>query len=649
MTTHPDLIINSAGRIELKPTEEDIIFYVPFNNDLHAEVSEGDSLPLIGLGTGRVGDTDTEFYSELNGPGNGPGASYEERIGGDTLLVYKKENFVEITNRGSVTLCAARDDWANSEERTIFEFANTSIITSTGDTIKDSNDLSGDSGKIKISFIGDSNGDTIYYLRFYSDDGSSAQGDSFRVTGNIGDTLGLSHQNILIPSLRASGNFITKRCFDFKWDRTSYQFYINTRLIGFGSLSTPRGAYGSFIYHFPRNTFISDITIRKNNIVREPSFIAQDFSIYPRELIHIDIPFGNGFEKDKVKLEVFTGDSNRGDSNIRLGDSAVRFLLKSGDTFFKSINMVWSSFDTDEGIIDPEAYPLEMTADVLKSNIERFPFKPSKQIFLRVFFRSIDGKKLVYLNKLKLIKLPTSRAIDYSEVYTYIRTKLGEPTIPVELTNQQLQSCIDDTIYYYNRYRNNKVEMEKYLLEGSFADGWNLPDEVKEEDILDVIIKPSIPFGFYRGRSGLLNNLYLQYIFSSGGGNLSSNIADYRITMSAIKDYAILLGSQPKWEIIGNKIKIWPDPPAGSELGIRYLSNVIPDDVVKDNFFRDLALAEAKILLGTIRSTFPGGVPGGFDNIQLNGESLLQEGKVEKERAIQRMIKAQEPLFLNFF
>ena len=614
MTTHPDLIINSAGRIELKPTEEDIIFYVPFNNDLHAEVSEGDSLPLIGLG-GR-GEGAFSFSQDLGG-------SYEKRnLGfGDTRLVYKKENFESLTSKGSVVLCAAKyNNWFSSEERDFFEFTD----TSTGDS-DDSNDLSNNNGKIKVSYTGDST-TSNFYVKFYSDNGDSFQGDTFEV------------ENSLIDGFAGPESTI-KRCFDFRWDENIYQLYINNYLVGLKSLKNRRGVHGAFVYHFLENTFIGDLIIRKNERTREPMLHRTALQIYNYALAtsalnripFVDIPFGNGFQKNKIRIEVEA-------------HTNVRFLLKSGDTYFRVSNREWQDIDISDLALNTETN----VAQEIRENVGSFPFEGTKQVFFRVYFPS-NGREQTYLNKLKLIKLPTSRAIDYSEVYTYIRTKLGEPTIPVELTNQQLQSCIDDTIYYYNRYRNNKVEMEKYLLEGSFADGWNLPDEVKEEDILDVIIKPSIPFGFYRGRSGLLNNLYLQYIFSSGGGNLSSNIADYRITMSAIKDYAILLGSQPKWEIIGNKIKIWPDPPAGSELGIRYLSNVIPDDVVKDNFFRDLALAEAKILLGTIRSTFPGGVPGGFDNIQLNGESLLQEGKVEKERAIQRMIKAQEPLFLNFF
>ena len=55
------------------------------------------------------------------------------------------------------------------------------------------------------------------------------------------------------------------------------------------------------------------------------------------------------------------------------------------------------------------------------------------------------------------------------------------------------------------------------------------------------------------------------------------------------------------------------------------------------------------MVLGNIRSTFKNGIPGGTENLQLNGEDLKQEGEQEKAALIEEMKKSSYPLFLEFF
>ena len=50
---------------------------------------------------------------------------------------------------------------------------------------------------------------------------------------------------------------------------------------------------------------------------------------------------------------------------------------------------------------------------------------------------------------------------------------------------------------------------------------------------------------------------------------------------------------------------------------------------------RDLTLAEAKITLGNIRSTFSNQIPGGEGFLSLNGSELKSEGTQEKEQLIE--------------
>ena len=56
----------------------------------------------------------------------------------------------------------------------------------------------------------------------------------------------------------------------------------------------------------------------------------------------------------------------------------------------------------------------------------------------------------------------------------------------------------------------------------------------------------------------------------------------------------------------------------------------------------------AKIILGNIRSTFGNSIPGGGDNIQLNGESLLEKGYAELEALKKELINSSEPMLMIF-
>ena len=422
---------------------------------------------------------------------------------------------------------------------------------------------------------------------------------------------------------------------ELNWNRNIYQFYIDGILYHTGTTGFIRSGHGGLIIH-PHiyETINIDEVIVKNEYTHIQNFTVPESALtkYASDSPYRDISLGDSFEYKKV-------------SGITIdGSDELRFYLQSGDTFYKVVNGEWNTVTDPTDVLDANE------PEEIRDYITRFNFDPSKQISFRVFFRS-TGLTQTYLNSLSINKIQGPvKALDYSKAHTYVRVKLGEPIMPVELTDQQIDACIDDTLYYVHRYRNRREEMEIFDLIGTYREGWEIPEGLKQEDILDIIIRPIIPFGYLQtGRKGVLGNLYLQYLFRAGGHNISSNIADFRITMSALKDYSILLGTQPKWEILNNKIRIWPEPPAGARIGIRYLSILTPDDVLEDNFFKDLLLAEAKIALGTIRGTFPAGVPGGTDVIPLNGDQLLQEGKAEKERAIQRMMKAQDPLFLDFF
>jgi hypothetical protein len=243
----------------------------------------------------------------------------------------------------------------------------------------------------------------------------------------------------------------------------------------------------------------------------------------------------------------------------------------------------------------------------------------------------------------------TGSTVDYSELFRYIRAKLGEPLIPAEITDEQLEDCLADAIYQYNRRKNFQENILYTNLTGTFQNGWDIPATVGGADnIIEIIMRPRFPFSYYAGRTDLITNLYVSYLFQRYKSGFSQMLTDYYVTITTEEDINVILGTQIKWEILNGKLWIWPEPDS-MNIAIRYRGTLTAEEIVNDYWIRHLTLAEAKIVLGNIRSTFKSGIPGGAEMLQLNGEDLKQEGFAEREKILETMTKNQEPLFLEFF
>lgn len=238
--------------------------------------------------------------------------------------------------------------------------------------------------------------------------------------------------------------------------------------------------------------------------------------------------------------------------------------------------------------------------------------------------------------------------VDYSELYRYVRGKLGEPQIPAEITDEQLSDALSDAVYHYNRWRNFNENIYFTNLSGTNQSGYDIPAIVGgAENIIEIILRPRFPFTYYAGRTDLMSNLYVTALFQRYTSGFTQMLSDYYLTITLESDINIILGNQVSWEINNGKLFIHPTP-NDLAVGIRYKGAMSAAEIVTNYWIRRLVLAEAKIVLGNIRSTFKNGIPGGSEVLQLNGPELMAEGKEEKEAAINELKKMTEPTFLQF-
>lgn len=236
------------------------------------------------------------------------------------------------------------------------------------------------------------------------------------------------------------------------------------------------------------------------------------------------------------------------------------------------------------------------------------------------------------------VKEIIERPMDFSPIYHYIRTQLGHPITPVELTDEQLLNCVGDALYEFKKWRNFKEEMIYTTLVGTPRDGYEIPAVVGgEENIVDVVVKPRFHLGHYAFQDDLMDNIYVQRFFHQK--NIMANAADLHISLMAQKDLRIMLNQDIKIEYMNRRIFIHPEP-YNLKVAIKFKSPLSINEINNEVFVKRLSLAYSKIVLGTIRSTFGNEMPGGEGMIRLNGDALLQDGKAEVMAIIEEMRKS---------
>lgn len=277
------------------------------------------------------------------------------------------------------------------------------------------------------------------------------------------------------------------------------------------------------------------------------------------------------------------------------------------------------------------------------------------------------------------------------ELRDWVRRRLGAPIIRVELTDDHITDAYDlavDKYLYYNRPKEDYYYFTtnggKYVYGPADFSDWkqtvlNITDlpasgnEAGDIRFVDVESKPyewsettstwsefvqtsTIPVDVlasarevvYQPVEDIVSQLaqasadfFLAYFFKRSGGMY---IADLWIAMSAKESFNYVLGLHPTWEILNNRLYLWPKPQYAIKIGIKYALMPTEEELASHEWILKATLAQSKITLGVIRgkySSIPG--PAG-EGITLNGDATKEEGKVEWEQLILDIVNRSEPM-----
>lgn len=234
------------------------------------------------------------------------------------------------------------------------------------------------------------------------------------------------------------------------------------------------------------------------------------------------------------------------------------------------------------------------------------------------------------------------------ELIEKVLRRFGYPMVKVELDTTQIIDHIDYARQQYIKWAVDNATREVYftlMLSGGQAQ-YDMDD-----DIVEVI-------GYESNQTGSINTLFTveNYLNTNGAYNFitqtgfgdSYSLVSYHLArdfLETVSRYAVDSYTFV-YHKYTNKLEIKPTPPTGYTLTI--------DDVVYDSpgfilvrayavegdatdmygnpWLLDYVTALSKITLGRIRSKFANFASIGNTGISLDGDTLISEGKEEKER-----------------
>ena len=233
----------------------------------------------------------------------------------------------------------------------------------------------------------------------------------------------------------------------------------------------------------------------------------------------------------------------------------------------------------------------------------------------------------------------------YHSIKDFILARLGFPTVRVELTDFQIETCIDEAISKLEYNAPHWMTQYAVFNTSSHINVYELPPAVIN-NLTDVWYKKHL---FSLGATpGSLEYDFAIMFFTNTGLFNNYNVSQYMLMQMYLKQINKVLGRGTTWNIINNKyLQLFPVPDSTDEVILEFKG--IDAETIHPaykNWIQRYSLAVSKEILGRVRSkyqTLPG--PGG--GARLDGTTLLQEAASEKQMLIEELLTQIQnpPLF----
>lgn len=223
------------------------------------------------------------------------------------------------------------------------------------------------------------------------------------------------------------------------------------------------------------------------------------------------------------------------------------------------------------------------------------------------------------------------------QIRDYILLMLGAPVIALELDDQQVDLCIDQTLKIFEMYAGREY-YDYYVFNTVPGQSiYKMPPDVGY--IRNVFYKQHPQFAFQS--SDLNGAIPVEYFYPGGayssiqGGLIDpiqpvwGRMGEWVLYKQYEQMYSNVSSNIGGWEWISGfkNVKLYPIPYRVQAVIVHYIQKMRDWDEVTQAM-QEGALAHAKIILGRIRSKYQS-PPGPGGGMQLDGQQLLQEGLEE--------------------
>lgn len=215
---------------------------------------------------------------------------------------------------------------------------------------------------------------------------------------------------------------------------------------------------------------------------------------------------------------------------------------------------------------------------------------------------------------------------------------LGAPLVTIELTNNQLDLCINNAVELFSENVNLHQNFLALNLSAYVEDvGIALPSSVMSVFSLQGSVLTSVGGdGLFTTFNAMLNSGSFDIIFNPAGFSWIG----YEIAMQYLDTVNKMLGKGFDFDYNTQTkiLKLYPDPKKANMTGYLVLgvfSEQPEAEYLGRNYVKRLAVAEAKILLGTIRTKFTGVQLLGGGTV--DGSAIKAEGIAERDKLIEEI------------
>lgn len=245
--------------------------------------------------------------------------------------------------------------------------------------------------------------------------------------------------------------------------------------------------------------------------------------------------------------------------------------------------------------------------------------------------------------------------IDYSKFFDAVRTYTSKLLLTEsEIPDDQMLLYLKEALNYYKKWRATEINQYSCQLKGNWKDGFEIPTVIEsQKDITDILFKPIFPITFYgsdfiaNGSENIFTLTLAQSLFAGRGGTKQSQgiTQDYYISLMGMQDFRQTLGLNPTWEVMNNRIFIFPSQVSRfTNVIIKYKAPLSEEECLRDPDLIKYVHGKCLMAMGNVRGQYGSTLSSGETNLTFNADSLYERGKTFVDEVLSEWKKQQPPL-----